>query len=58
LDLIWVNSVLPAASIVCENDEGAMPLETALILFAIAIPFAVFAAALAWADRQTSTQDH
>jgi multisubunit Na+/H+ antiporter MnhC subunit len=30
-----------------------MPLETALILFAIVIPFAIFAAVLAWADSRT-----
>lgn len=30
-----------------------MPMETAFALFAIVIPFAVFAAALAWANSQT-----
>jgi multisubunit Na+/H+ antiporter MnhC subunit len=30
-----------------------MPAETALVLFAIVIPFALFAAALAWAQSRT-----
>ena len=30
-----------------------MPTETVLALFAIAIPFALFAAALAWAQSRT-----
>jgi len=31
-----------------------MPAETALLLFAIVIPFALFAAVLAWAQSRTS----
>jgi hypothetical protein len=34
--------------------SNAMPIETAIILFAIAIPFAIFACVLAWAANRTT----
>ncbi len=35
-----------------------MPLENALILFAIVVPFAIFAAVLAWAQSRTNAPHH
>ena len=35
-----------------------MPLETVLILFAIVVPFAIFAAVLAWAQSRTNASHH
>ncbi len=35
-----------------------MPLETVVTLFAIVVPFAIFAAALAWAQSRTNSPHH
>jgi hypothetical protein len=52
--LIWINS----GSRVFRKDFSirgaiAMPIETAVMLFAIVIPFALFAGVLGWAQSRT-----
>ena len=54
LALIWINSGSEHVATMRRNGDKVMPMETAVSLFAIAIPFAIFAAVLAWVNNRTA----